>query len=33
MPEEDNYKSFDTIALLVGVVIVVFAILMAFVFK
>ena len=33
MPEEDNYKSFDTIALLVGVVIIVFAILMAFVFK
>ena len=32
MPEDEDYKSYDTIALVVGVAIVVFAILMAFVF-
>ena len=32
MSEEDEYKKFDTIALVVGVVIVVAAIVMAFVF-
>ena len=32
MPEENDYKAFDMAALIVGVVIVVFAIVMAFVF-
>ena len=33
MPEDDDYKVFDTTALIVGVVIVIFAIVMAFVFR
>ena len=32
MPEDNDYKKFDTIALLVGIVIVLYAIIMAFVF-
>ena len=32
MPEDEEFKSFDTIALVVGIVIILFAIVMAFVF-
>ncbi len=32
MPEKNDYKKFDTIALIVGVVIILYAIVMAFVF-
>ena len=32
MPEDEEFKTFDTIALVVGIVIILFAIVMAFVF-